>query len=200
MITINPVCACVRTSAKDNDFQRLSKRCVCLQILFHLRGSRSWSVRSNIILGQFGFARYWLLINTLMYAEWETGSVCTWVGVRGSLSLSVSLCVCLSLSLFHDFELLKSYVQFDVWLCFNVQDQTTPLISRWDKYSIMLLMNNKSDKYQSLHDGATYWALPVYITFTDLHHISKSQQCPTVSTEKSLWSYLIKLKLCRIVK
>ena len=28
-----------------------------------------WSVRYNMIPGQFGFARCWLLINTLMYGD-----------------------------------------------------------------------------------------------------------------------------------
>ena len=41
----------------------------------------------------------------------------------------------------------------------------------------------KCDKYQTLHDGSTPWALPILNTFCDLDHISGSQQCQTVLTE-----------------
>ena len=57
IIVINLECVCVRTSAEDNDFQR-GMGCVCLMILFNLRGVMVWSVRLyNVIPGQFGFAR-----------------------------------------------------------------------------------------------------------------------------------------------
>ena len=44
-----------------------------LMVLFKLRSFMFWSVRYNIIPGQLGFAR----INTLLYADIETGGVCT---------------------------------------------------------------------------------------------------------------------------
>ena len=34
------------------------------------------SVRCNTIPGQFRFAKYQLMVNTLMYADLETGGVC----------------------------------------------------------------------------------------------------------------------------
>ena len=58
MIVLHPGCACVRTSAEDDDFQREGGVCVHLMILSNLRGFMFWSARYNIIAGQFGFARY----------------------------------------------------------------------------------------------------------------------------------------------
>ena len=58
---INPVCACVRTSAENDDFHILSKGgggCVHLMTKFTLRGFMFWFVRYNIVPGQFWFARY----------------------------------------------------------------------------------------------------------------------------------------------
>ena len=39
------------------------------------------------------------------------------------------------------------------------------------------------DKYHTVHNGIAHWAFPVYNTFNDLDHISKSQQYHTVSNE-----------------
>ena len=39
------------------------------------------------------------------------------------------------------------------------------------------------DKYQTLHNGTTHWALPVHAIFSDLDQSSRSQQCWTGSTE-----------------
>ena len=41
-------------------------------------------------------------------------------------------------------------------------------------------------------DGTTHWALPVHSTFSDLDHISRSQQCQTILTENLMyWSYQV---------
>ena len=51
--------------------QRLSKGgCldVCTQ-LFYLRGFLFWLVKFDVILGHFGFAKYWLLINTSKHVD-----------------------------------------------------------------------------------------------------------------------------------
>ena len=63
----------------------------------------------------------------------QTGGVCIWVGVHGSLSLSLCVCVCVWVCVFHDFVLLRSYLQLCFWLCFNVLNQTTTLISCQDE-------------------------------------------------------------------
>ena len=55
---INRVRACVRTSAKDDNFPRKGGGCVYLMILFNLRNFTLWFVRGNIIPGKFGFASY----------------------------------------------------------------------------------------------------------------------------------------------
>ena len=81
IIVINLVCACVKTSAEDNDFQRLSKgerdrggggregeregererekgrerECVCV---LDIERFLCFGLSYNIILGQFWFARY----------------------------------------------------------------------------------------------------------------------------------------------
>ena len=44
------------------------------------------------------------------------------------------------------------------------------------------------DECQTLHDGTTYYALPVHITYNDLDHISRSGECKTVLTENVLLS------------
>ena len=40
---------------------------------------------------------------------------------------------CVYVWVFHDFELLRLYVQFNSSLCVNVYIRTTALISRWDE-------------------------------------------------------------------
>ena len=54
---INCVCACVRTSAEDDNFPREDGGCVCLMTAFNLRVFMFWFVGENIP-GTFGFARY----------------------------------------------------------------------------------------------------------------------------------------------
>ena len=61
-----------------------------------------------------------------------------------------------------------------------------------------ILRHYKCDSCQTLHDGTTNRALPVHTTFSDLDHISRSQQCQFY--QKILCAYLIKLRLCGIVK
>ena len=51
---------------------------------------------------------------------------------------------------------------------------------------------------QTLHDGNTYWGLPIHITFSDLDCISRSLECQTVLS-KTFCSYPIMLKLCKLV-
>ena len=84
------------------------------------------SVRCNISPGQFGFASvsFW---STLMYADGEIWVVCIWVCV----------CVCACVRVFYDFELLRCYVRFNIWLCVNVWEWTIALIFHWVEYSIM---------------------------------------------------------------
>ena len=55
---INCVCACVGTSAEDDNFTREDGGRVYLMIVFNLRVFMFWFVRENIIPGTFGFARY----------------------------------------------------------------------------------------------------------------------------------------------
>ena len=67
ILVINPVCACVRTSAKDDDFQKLSREgreCVLLMVLFNLSGFMFQSVRCNIIRISLGLQdiRFWSIL------------------------------------------------------------------------------------------------------------------------------------------
>ena len=58
---INCMCACVRTSAEDDNFPREGGGCVYLIMLFSLRVFfifMFWFVRENIIPGNLGFAKY----------------------------------------------------------------------------------------------------------------------------------------------
>ena len=48
------------------------------------------------------------------------------------------------------------------------------------------LGHHRCDKCQTLHDGTIYWAVPVHTTFSDLDHMSKSQNF-------CLCSYVIRL-------
>ena len=82
------MCACVKTSAEDDNF--LSERWVCvnLMILFNLRVYKFWFVRESIIPGNFGFAI----------------SVCR-LSERGRMSKSVYVRV------FHDLELLRDVLR-----------------------------------------------------------------------------------------
>ena len=43
------------------------------------------------------------------------------------------------------------------------------------------------DKCQSLHGGSIYRTSPLPTTFSDLWHISRSQQCQTVLTENFIF-------------
>ena len=71
-------------------------------------------------------------------------SVCACVFVRVCVCVCVCVfvcvCVCVrerererELCVFHDFELLRFYVQFYFWLCFNVWDSAVSLISHWEE-------------------------------------------------------------------
>ena len=66
--------------------------------------------------------------------------------------------------------LAQLFHQSSVWACRKLQHCD-------------LLRHRKYDKCQTLHDGTTCSALLVHTTFSDLDHISKSQQCETVLTE-----------------
>ena len=45
----------------------------------------------------------------------------------------------------------------------------------WQKLQrCSFLIHCKCDKYQTLHDGTTHWALPIHPTFSDLDRISRS--------------------------
>ena len=55
---ISCVCACITTSAQDDNFPREGGGCVYVMILFNLRVFMYWFVRENIVPGNFGFARY----------------------------------------------------------------------------------------------------------------------------------------------
>ena len=57
---VNRVCACVRTSAEDDNFPKKGEGGggLYLMILFNLRVFMFWFVRDNNISGNLGFARY----------------------------------------------------------------------------------------------------------------------------------------------
>ena len=62
-------------------------------------------------------------------------------------------------------------------------------LKHWD-----FLRHHKHDEFQTLHDGTTYWALPVHTTCSDRDHISRSHQCWTVLAENVLvqlsWNFV----------
>ena len=55
--------------------------------------------------------------------------VCVCVHACMCVCVHVHVCVCM----FYDFELLRSCVQFSFWLCFNVRDRTTAVITNGDE-------------------------------------------------------------------
>ena len=45
------------------------------------------------------------------------------------MPLHVCVCVCVCVCVFDEFGLFRYYLQFSIWLCFNVCGRTTALIS-----------------------------------------------------------------------
>ena len=55
----------------------------------------------------------------------------------GGMYMSLCVCVRACVRVFYDFELLRCYVRFNIWLCVNVWEWTIALIFHWVEYSIM---------------------------------------------------------------
>ena len=149
----------------------------------------------------------------LIHVSWVPGlpMCCCWVclfvvvvffGGFDKLILCTGGCWCIA-SIVSGFQQsysygLKSCLFWLVWkMWVYVMISVGPASQHNTKPLSLIFSHHECDKCQQLHDCPFTFTCSYH--FSDLDHISDSQQCQTVLTEK-LCAYLIKLKLCRIIK